>query len=64
MPNFGDFVLSTSLDNDGNEQEIFVDSHRHKNGQDTLNNAVLTVNQIAPRGFESACGGQVKNRQR
>jgi len=57
LPNFGDFVLSTSLDSDGNKQEIFVDSHRHKNGQDTLKNAVLTVNQIAPRGFEPLSPG-------
>jgi hypothetical protein len=33
-------------------KRIFIDNHRHKNGQDALNNAVLTVNQIAPRGFE------------
>jgi integrase len=57
LPNFGNFVLSTGLDNNRIKQEIFIDSHRHKNGQDALNNAVLAVKQIAPRGFEPLLPG-------
>ncbi len=57
LPDFGNFVLAASLDSNRIKQEIFIDSHRHKNSQDALNNAVLTVNQIAPRGFEPLLPG-------
>src|SRR4030043_1441372 len=32
LPNFGDFVLSTSLDSNGKKREIFVDSRKQKIG--------------------------------
>jgi site-specific recombinase XerD len=52
LPNFGDFVLSTSLDSNHRKQEIFIDNHRHKNSQDTLINAVLAINQTPRVGLE------------
>ncbi|MHC4148639.1 MAG: tyrosine-type recombinase/integrase [Planctomycetota bacterium] len=57
LPNFGDFVLSTCLDTNRRKQDILVDSRRHKSGQDTLKNAVLACNEIAPRGFEPLLPG-------
>ena len=57
LPNFGNFVLDASLDSDRIKEGTFIYNHRHKNGQDALNNAVLTVNQIAPRGFEPLSPG-------
>jgi len=57
LPNFGDFVLSTCLDKVCRKQEISVDNHRHKNGQDTLKTAFLADQQIAPRGFEPLLPG-------
>jgi hypothetical protein len=43
LPNFGDFVLSTSLEKVCRKQEISTDSHRHKNSQDTLKTIILAV---------------------
>jgi len=57
LPNFGDFVLATSLDKVCRKQEISVDNHRHKNGQETLKTAFLADQQIAPRGFEPLLPG-------
>ena len=57
LPAFGDFVLPTSLDTNRRKREILVDSHRHKNSQDTLQNAILAENKIAPRGFEPLLPG-------
>ena len=57
LPNFGNFVLSTSLDSNGKKQEISIDKHRHKNNQDTLKNSFLVVNQIPPRGVEPLSPG-------
>jgi len=57
LPNFGDFVLSTSLDSNGKKQEIFVDNRRHKNGHNTLKTALLAESKIAPRGFEPLLPG-------
>jgi len=57
LPDFGDFVLSTCLDNVCRKQEISVDNHRHKNGQDTLKTAILADAEIAPRGFEPLLPG-------
>ena len=44
-PNFGDFVLSTSLDKVCRKQEISVDNRKYKNGQDTLKTAFLAENK-------------------
>jgi integrase len=52
LPNFGDFVLSTCLDKVCRKREISGDNHRHKNGQDTRETAILADHEIAPRGFE------------
>jgi integrase len=52
LPNFGDYVLSTSLDSSSKKREIFVDSHRHKNSQDTFINAILAVKQTPRVGLE------------
>jgi len=57
LPNFGDFVLSTSLDKMCRKQEISVDNRRQKNGQKTQKTAFLAANQIAPRGFEPLLPG-------
>ncbi len=57
LPNFGNFVLDASLDSDRIKQVTFINNHRHKNGQDALSNAVLTVNQIPPRGVEPLSPG-------
>jgi len=57
LPDFGNFVLSTGLDSNRIKQGTFIDRHRHKNGQDALNNAVLAGNRIAPRGFEPLLPG-------
>ena len=57
LPNFGDFVLATCLDKMCRKQEISIDNHRHKNGQDTRKTAFLAANQIAPRGFEPLLPG-------
>ena len=57
LPNFGNFVLDTSLDRNRIKAGTFIYNHRHKNGQDTLKNAVLTVNSIPPRGVEPLSPG-------
>jgi integrase len=57
LPNFGNFVLDTSLDRNRIKAGTFINNHRHKNGQDALNNAVLAVNQIPPRGVEPLSPG-------
>ncbi len=57
LPNFGNFVLSTCLDKVCRKQEISIDNHRHKNGQDALKTAILADARIAPRGFEPLLPG-------
>jgi integrase len=57
LPNFGNFVLSTSLDSNGKKQEIYIDNHRHKKGQDTLITAILADKKIPPRGVEPLSPG-------
>ena len=57
LPNFGNFVLATSLDKVCRKQEISVDNRRHKNSQDTLKTAILAVNHIPPRGVEPLLPG-------
>jgi integrase len=57
LPNFGDFVLSTSLDSNRKKQEIFIDNQRHKNGQNAMKTAILAAQEIAPRGFEPLLPG-------
>jgi len=57
LPNFGSFVLSTSLDTNSRKREISVDVLGHKNGKDTPKNAVFTSEIIAPRGFEPLLPG-------
>ena len=52
LPNCGNFVLSTSLDTNRRKQEICIDSHRHKNGQDTLITAILADKQTPRVGLE------------
>jgi len=57
LPNFGNFVLDTSLDKMCRKQEICIDNHRHKNGQDAVKTAILTADKVAPRGFEPLLPG-------
>ena len=57
LPDFGNFVLSTCLDNNRTKQEILIDNGGHNNGQDDLENAVLASSAIAPRGFEPLLPG-------
>ncbi len=52
LPNCGNFVLSTSLDTNRKKQEICIDNHRHKNGQDTFINAILADKQTPRVGLE------------
>jgi integrase len=52
LPNFGDFVLATSLDKVCRKQEISVDNRRHKNSQDTLKTAFLAIQQTPRVGLE------------
>jgi len=52
LPNFGDFVLATSLDKMCRKQEISVDNRRHKNSQDTLKTAFLAIKQTPRVGLE------------
>jgi integrase len=52
LPNFGDFVLSTSLDKTCIKQEIFRDNHRHKNSQDALKTAFLAAKELRAIGVE------------
>ena len=52
LPNFGNFVLSTSLDKTCKKPEIYVDSYRHKNGQDALKTAILADKQTPRVGLE------------
>ncbi|MBW8040539.1 MAG: tyrosine-type recombinase/integrase [Planctomycetes bacterium] len=52
LPNFGNLVLSTSLDKMCGKQEISVDNHRHKKGQDTLITAILAAKQTPRVGLE------------
>ncbi|MBL7215110.1 MAG: tyrosine-type recombinase/integrase [Phycisphaerae bacterium] len=57
LPNFGNLVLSTCLDSNRKKQEICIDNHRHKNGQDTGKIAFLADKYIVPRGFEPLLPG-------
>jgi len=57
LPNIGDFVFATSLAKQCVSGRTLPNCSGHKNGQDTQKNAVLTVNQIAPRGFEPLLPG-------
>ena len=57
LPNFGNLVLSTSLDKMCRKQEISIDNRRHKNSQDTLKNAFLADKGIPPRGLEPLLPG-------
>jgi hypothetical protein len=57
LPNFGDFVLSTSLDSNCKKQEIFIDNQRHKNSQNVLKTAFLAEDKIPPRGVEPLSPG-------
>ena len=57
LPNFGNLVLSTSLDKTGRKQEICIDMLGHKNGQDTLKNTVSASKTIPPRGLEPLLPG-------
>jgi len=52
LPNFGNLVLDTCLDKTGRKQEITIDNHRHKNGQDTVKTAFLADKKIGVIGFE------------
>ena len=52
LPNFGNLVLSTSLDKTCRKQEICIDNHRHKKGQDTLITAILAAKQTPRVGLE------------
>ncbi|MCP4263286.1 MAG: tyrosine-type recombinase/integrase [Planctomycetes bacterium] len=57
LPDFGNFVLSTSLDKMCRKQEISIDNHRHKNGQEALKTAFLAKKRIPPRGVEPLSPG-------
>jgi hypothetical protein len=57
LPNFGDFVLATSLDKMCRKQEISIDNHRHKNSQDAPKTAFLADNKVPPRGVEPLSPG-------
>jgi integrase len=57
LPDFGNFVLSTSLDSSGKKQETFVDNRKQKIGYNTLKTALLADSKIAPRGFEPLLPG-------
>ncbi len=57
LPNFGNFVLSTSLDSNGKKQEIFIDNHRQENGHNTVITALLADSKIPPRGVEPLSPG-------
>ena len=52
LPDFGNLVLSTCLDNCCKKQEIHRDNQRHKTGQDALKTAFLANKKIPPRGVE------------
>ena len=57
LPNFANLVLSTCLDSERKKQEIFIDNHRHKYGQDDLITEILADNQLGPVGFEPTTNG-------
>ncbi len=57
LPNFGNFVLSICLDKTGRKQEVCIDNHRHKNGQDILKTAILADKILPPRGLEPLLPG-------
>jgi len=57
LPNFGDFVFTTSLAKVCRKQEISVDNHRHKNSQDALKTAFLAEKKVPPRGVEPLSPG-------
>ncbi len=57
LPNFGDFVLATSLDKMCRKQEISIDNHRHENSQNALKTAFLAKQKIPPRGVEPLSPG-------
>ena len=57
LPNFGGFVLATSLDNFYIKSEIYRYSQRHKNSQDALETAILADKKIPPRGVEPLSPG-------
>ncbi len=57
LPNFGNFVLSTSLDSNRKKQEILRDNHRHKKGQNAQKTTIPANHRIAPRGFEPLLPG-------
>jgi len=48
LPNVGSFVLDTCLDKNRTRQQISIDNHGHKNGQDAIKTALLTK-KITPR---------------
>ena len=52
LPNFGNFVLSTSLDKNCTKQEIYVDSYGQENSQDALKTAILAVEETPRVGLE------------
>ena len=52
LPNFGDFVLATSLDSNRIKQEIFIDNGRHQNSNYELETAFLPKKEIGARGLE------------
>jgi hypothetical protein len=54
LPNFGDFVLGTSLDNFCIKQEVYRDNQRHKNSQDALQTAILAKKKY-PQGESNPC---------
>lgn len=57
LPNFGDFVLSTSLDKVCRKQEICIDSRRHQNGGNALETTFPPPYTIPPRGVEPLSPG-------
>ena len=52
LPNFGNFVLATSLDSNRIKQEIFIDNGRHQNSNYELETAFLPKKEIGARGLE------------
>jgi len=52
LPNFGDFVFATSLATNSKNQEICIDSHRHKNSRDAAKTAFLAAQQTPRVGLE------------
>jgi len=52
LPGCGGFVLFICLDKMCRKQEISIDNHSHKKGQETLTTAFLAGKRIPPRGVE------------